>query len=80
MYVSRAFKTLSVCNQCSTAGITKVHIKDPLPLIKRVAYVMTEAGFLSKLSQLSYTVCPTPYNRKLNVLSASLNKTFPLNL
>ena len=23
------------------------------------------------------TICPTPYNRKLNVSSASLNKTFP---
>ena len=24
-----------------------------------------------------YSMCPTPYNRKYNLLSASLNKTFP---
>ena len=36
---------------------------------------MAAAGFLS-LSEWSFTICPTPYNRK-NVLSASLNKIFP---
>ena len=37
---------------------------------------MAAAGFLS--SYLSGSLpCLTPYNRKYNVLSASLNKTFP---
>ena len=29
------------------------------------------------LSDWSFTICLTPYNRNYNVLSASLNKTFP---
>ena len=29
------------------------------------------------LSEWFFTICLTPYNRKYNVLSASLNKTFP---
>ena len=37
---------------------------------------MAAAGFFS-LPEWSLTICLTPYNRKLNVLSASLNKTFP---
>ena len=32
---------------------------------------------VSSLSKWPYTICPTPYNCKLNVLSASLNKIFP---
>ena len=34
------------------------------------------SGFPLSLSEWSFTICPTPYNRKY-VLSASLNKTFP---
>ena len=38
---------------------------------------MAAAGFLL-LSEWYFTICLTPYNRKIkNVLSASLNKTFP---
>ena len=37
---------------------------------------MVAACFLS-LSQWSFTIGPTAYNRKQNVLSASLNKPFP---
>ena len=33
--------------------------------------------FPLSLSEWTFTVCPTPYNRKQNVLSTSLNKTFP---
>ena len=33
--------------------------------------------FSISLSEWSFTICSTPYNRKLTVLSASLNKTFP---
>ena len=33
--------------------------------------------FPLSLSEWSFTICPMPYNRKWNVLSASLNKTFP---
>ena len=43
-----------------------MHIKEPLLLIGK-----------SSLSEWSFTICLTPYKRKLNVLSASLNKTFP---
>ena len=35
------------------------------------------SGFPLSLSEWSFTICPTPYNRKQNELSASLNKTFP---
>ena len=37
---------------------------------------MEAAGFLSRYLSGSLP-CLTPYNRKYNVLSASLNKTFP---
>ena len=52
-----------------------MHIKELLMLIERVAYVAA-ACFLS-LSEWSFTICLTPYNRKQNVLSSSLNKTLP---
>ena len=35
------------------------------------------SGFPLSLSVWSFTIYLTPYNRKLNVLNASLNKTFP---
>ena len=35
------------------------------------------SGFPLSLSEWSFTICLTPYNRTQNVLSASLNKTFP---
>ena len=54
-----------------------VHIKEPLQLIGK----SSGSGFPLSLSEWSFTICPTPYNRKIkinkNVLSASLNKTFP---
>ena len=54
-----------------------VHIKDPFSVIKeRVTCVVVAAGFHSHYLW-SFTIFPTPYNRKYNVLSASLNKTFP---
>ena len=34
------------------------------------------SGFPLSLSESSFTTCPTPYNRKENVLSVLLNKTF----
>ena len=37
---------------------------------------MVAAGFLS-LSEWYFTICLMPYNRKENVLGASLNKIFP---
>ena len=33
-------------------------------------------GFTRSLSEYSFTICLMPYNRKYNVLSALLNKTF----
>ena len=53
-----------------------VHIKEPLLLIGKSS-LSGGSGFPFSLSKWSLTICLTPYNRKLNVLSASLNKTFP---
>ena len=48
-----------------------VHIKEPLLLIGK------SSRFPFSLSEWSLTICLMPNNHKLNVLSASLNKTFP---
>ena len=53
-----------------------VHIKEPLLLIGKSS-PCGGSGFPLSLSEWSSTICPTPYNRKYNVLSASLNNTFP---
>ena len=53
-----------------------VHVKEPLLLFGKSSPCASSCFPLS-LSEWSFTICPTPYNRKQNVLSASLNKTFP---
>ena len=53
-----------------------VHIKEPLLLIGKGS-PCGGSGLPLSLSEWSFTICPMPYNRKYNVLSASLNKTFP---
>ena len=53
-----------------------VHIKEPLLLIGKNS-LCGSSGFPFSLSEWSLTICLTPYNRKYNVLSALLNKTFP---
>ena len=53
-----------------------MHIKEPLLLIGKSS-LCGGSGFPLSLSEWSFTICVTPYNRKENVLSASLNKTFP---
>ena len=50
-------------------------IKEPLLLIGKSS-PCCGSGFPLSLSEWSFTICPTSYNRKQNVLSASLNKTF----
>ena len=53
-----------------------MHIKEPLLLIDKSS-LCGGSGFPFSLSEWSFTICLTPYNRRLkNVLSASLNKTF----
>ena len=52
-----------------------VHIKEPLLLLEKSS-LCGGSGFPFSLSEWSLTICLTPYNRKYNVLSASLNKTF----
>ena len=52
-----------------------VHIKEPLLLIDKSS-LCGSSGFPFSLSEWSLTICLTPYNRRYNVLSASLNKTF----
>ena len=51
-----------------------VHVKEPLLLIEKSS-PYGGSGFSLSLSEWSFTVCMTPYNRK-NVLSASLKKHF----
>ena len=51
------------------------HIKEPLLLIGKSS-LCGSSRFPLLLSEWSFTICPTPYNRKYNVLSASLNLTF----
>ena len=53
-----------------------MHIKEPLLLIRK-SNPCGGRGFPFPQSEWSFTICVTPYNRKKNVLSASLNKTFP---
>ena len=48
----------------------------PLLLIGGSSPCSGGSGFLLLLSEWSFTICPTPYNRIKNVLSASLNTTF----
>ena len=50
-----------------------VHIKEPLLLIDKSS-LCGDSGFPLSLSEWSLTICLTPYNRRYNVLSASLNK------
>ena len=52
-----------------------VHIKEPLLLIDKSS-LCGGSGFPFSLSEWSLTICLTPYNHRLNVLSVSLNKTF----
>ena len=52
-----------------------VHIKERLLLFGKSS-PCGGSGFHLSLSEWSFTICPTPYNCKSNVLSASLNKTF----
>ena len=53
-----------------------MHIKEPLMLIGKSS-PCGGSGFPLSLSEWSSTICVTPYNRKSNVLSMSLNKIFP---
>ena len=53
-----------------------VRIKEPLLLIGKSS-TCGGSGFLLSLSEWSFTICPTPYNRKIKVFSVSLYKTFP---
>ena len=63
------------CGMCyPVCGI--MHIKEPLLLIGKSS-PCGGSRFPLSLSEWSFTICMTPYNRKYNVLSASLNKTFP---
>ena len=53
-----------------------MHIKEPL-LIEKSSPCSGISGFPLSLYEWSFTICLTPYNRIKNVLSASLNETFP---
>ena len=52
-----------------------VYIKEPLLLINKSS-LCGGSGFPFSLSEWSLTICLTPYNRRSNMLSVSLNKTF----
>ena len=63
------------CGMCyPVSGM--VHIKEPLLLIGKTSQC-GGSGFHLSLSEWSFTICATPYNRKYNVLSVSLNTKFP---
>ena len=47
-----------------------MHIKEPLLLIRK-SNLCGGSGFPLSLSEWSFTICLTPYNRKYNVLSTS---------
>ena len=51
-----------------------VHIKNPLMLIEKSSLCSGCSRFPTSLSEWSFTICPTAYNDKQNVLSVSLNK------
>ena len=53
-----------------------MHIKEPLLPIGKSS-PGGGSWFLLSLFMWFFTICLMPYNRKLNVLNASLNKTFP---
>ena len=78
---------ISRSSQCSTTDVInamvwccpvcgKVLIKEPLLLIKKQSPCSSSIVPPLSLSEWSFTVCPTPYDRKYNVLSVLLNKTF----
>ena len=50
------------------------HIKDTLLQIGKSNHISGGSRFPLSLSDWSFTICPTPYSRKYNVLSVSLNK------
>ena len=52
-----------------------LHIKEPLLLIGNSG-PCGGSGYPLLLSEWSFTMCPTSYNHKQNVLSVSLNKPF----
>ena len=54
-----------------------MHIKEPLLLIGNSSPCSGGNGFPLLLSEWSFTIMSDAYNRKYNVLSVSLNKTFP---
>ena len=64
---------MSRSSQCSTTGVTKaavcvilsgmMHIKEPLLLLGKSS-LCGGSGFPLSLSELRFTICPTPYNRK----------------
>ena len=66
------------CNKCRSMCYPvcrMVHIKEPLLLIDKSS-LCGGSGFPFSLSKWSLAICLTPHNRRQNVLSASLNKTF----
>ena len=72
-WIVKGFDTKIRSSQCSMTVVTKavvcailsgmVHIKEPLLLIGKSS-PCGGSGFLLSLSEWSFTICPTPYNRK----------------
>ena len=50
-----------------------VHIKEHLLLIEKSSPCSGGRVFPFSLSEWSFTICPTPYNRNKNVLRVSIN-------
>ena len=63
------------CGMCNpVCGM--VHIKEPLLLIRKSS-LYGSSGFCLSLSEWSFTICPTPYNREKKCVECCYNKTFP---
>ena len=64
------------CNKGRRMCYAVCGIEEPLLLIRKSS-LCGGIGFPFSLAEWSLTICLMPYNRKWNVFSASLNKTFP---
>ena len=63
------------CGMCNpVCGM--VHIKEPLLLIGKSS-PCGGSGFPLSLSEWSFTICPTPYNRKIKCVECVVKETFP---
>ena len=69
------YNWLNECHEMYNPVCGMMHIKEPLLLIGKSS-PCGGSGFPLSLSEWFFTIYAMPYNRKYNVLSVLLNKTF----